>query len=113
MHTASIVSTQFYKNEACRGGAVFSDSMFKNASVAIKNSTFKGNYGGDLGGAIYVSYVDMTRVTQSSFIKNGAATAGGGIFVPSQCSSVFIEANRFEKNKAYGEGGGYEVLEER
>ena len=88
----------------CYGGAVRCEG-----NVYVDNSTFKGNYAHDYGGAIYASniyvnnYQDNNRDYNSFFINNVADDNDGGALY--SYYNTYVKNAEFTGNSAYEDGG--------
>ena len=102
-NTLSISSSQFERNTAMSGGAVYFDTLADLTVVpkfTISKSTFEGNTASDKAGAVYTE----TYITDSSstFKNNSADVDGGAIYVNTPADSANKLTNKFTSTKFYG-----------
>ncbi|WP_405265086.1 Ig-like domain repeat protein [Methanobrevibacter sp.] len=92
-----VSNSEFVNNTACDGGAIY---VGYPGTVDIINSTFTDNiaYNGTVvlggGGAIYTK--GMTKIVNSSFIRNYADLYGGAIYIAGGDAKIF--KSYFENN---------------
>ena len=91
----------FYDNSSnLSGGGIY----VNNGSPVISGCEFTDGFTSDKGGGIYLVNGASALVTNSTFIKNHAPTAGGGLCAEN--ASVTVRDCIFEDNTSSGKGGG-------
>jgi len=84
-------------NKAGRGGAIFHED---EANIVLVNSTLKGNYAENNGGAIAVAGWDNLQIFQTKFINN-YAKSGGAIYTEESAgkyANLYIDECSFDAN---------------
>ena len=102
LHTESIrltlISSNFTRNTAALGGAIYSNS----SQIEMKNSIFIANHANISGGAMYCISSQVT-VYSSQFEKNSADKSGGGLYIIRSRTLIFESRLVFNTAK---DGGG-------
>lgn len=101
-----INKTNFEKNSATLGGAVFTaPTIKKNLKVIPKlklsGSTFKNNTANSAGGALYLQ--GGAEINKSYFSENIATAQGGAVWANN--SNINIDKTKFNKNRSGNFGG--------
>ena len=103
--------------EANHSGAGILIQGTKSSHVLIKESSFKGNTAGSVGGAVALhtgSGIINLTVCKSDFTNN-VATNGGAFLIRSQCGfvSIDLEHANFFKCRAKHTGGALAIIDHR
>jgi predicted outer membrane repeat protein len=106
--TISIVSSEFYNNEAVGGQAGLGNggAVYASGEVAITGSTFRENTAKKGGAAALVLAVGKApnSITSSVFNNNTSDGAGGGVYAEGHDLSV--KGSTFSENTTKRYGGG-------
>ena len=103
---SSITNSNFERNKAGLGGAVYIES----SDISIENCNFNENEA-NTGGAINV-YNDRTTMTNCNFTSNTATESGGAIYIADSCYDASMIYCNFTDNNAptgkaiYADGSG-------
>eukprot|EP01117_Protostelium_nocturnum_P005639 TRINITY_DN2038_c0_g1_i1.p1 TRINITY_DN2038_c0_g1~~TRINITY_DN2038_c0_g1_i1.p1 ORF type:complete len:1760 (-),score=518.87 TRINITY_DN2038_c0_g1_i1:119-5398(-) len=92
----------FYGNYAGGSGTIRIEEMVEG--VTVDSSNFTANHAEFGGGGIYVTFVGLLAVIDTSFTSNSAVIYGGAIVVAGGANTVLLQGTYFTKNNA-GAGG--------
>ena len=99
-----IYNSQFHRNTATEGGAIFSYSFQPFSKFfRVRNSNFSDNYASKSGGAI--ACVTSVNIAHSHFSKNVAKYNGGAISCRKWFVAVEVINTTFKENVAMKSGG--------
>lgn len=89
------------------GGAIYLETNGAVSTAAIEDSRFEGNTAKYTGGALYFDKGNLA-LTNTDFITNTSAGAGGAIGFSSSTGTITVDGGRMQGNKAgvNGESGG-------
>ncbi|MCM1265028.1 MAG: hypothetical protein NC200_02415 [Candidatus Gastranaerophilales bacterium] len=107
-NTLSISSSQFERNTAMSGGAVYFDTLAGLTAVpkfTISKSTFEGNNADENAGAVYT---EVYLTDSSSTFKNNSAVNGNGgaVNINTLADATKKLTNKFTSTKFYGNTAG-------
>ncbi|KAG5192406.1 hypothetical protein JKP88DRAFT_284355 [Tribonema minus] len=110
--TLSVQDCTFTQCSAGQGGAIsllpagsgFDLDAPDDSAVLIADSTFDGNAGTNLGGAVFVQAVNAS-ILRASFVANRAAGGGSVAVVGMSTGHVTFEGGMYQNNTALNGGG--------
>ena len=93
----------FWSNSAHSGGGVFLYNV--NEALHIWDNTFRSNGAENYGGGLYISLASG-KIENNWFRSNSVTDGeGGGIYVTSGCSNLWIQGNLMTENTATSSSG--------
>ena len=93
----------FWSNSAHSGGGVFLSNV--NEALHIWDNTFRSNGAENYGGGLYISLASG-KIENNWFRSNSVTDGeGGGIYVTSGCSNLWIQGNLMTENTATSSSG--------
>ncbi|MEL6105773.1 MAG: choice-of-anchor Q domain-containing protein [Planctomycetota bacterium] len=97
-----ITDSRFVRNQAARGGAIFTDT-----AISLERSTLDSNTASGDGGAISVAGTDffLMRVRESTLFNNRAGGNGGAMHLSNAQTDSIIDNSTFSGNRADNSGG--------
>ena len=107
--TVSIAESEFEINTANFGGAVFINSTL---ALAIRDSAFTNNIATNRGGGLFAGDLNQSYTCETTnFTDNVAGTDGGGAST-FNVGDVNYTSNEFVRNVAASQGGGFFALDQ-
>ena len=84
------------------GGAIRLNGFI---DATIHGCRFTDNFAGDQGGVLYLTGTVLLSITESTFLRNEAATTDGGVIHSIGVSEITVNGVEMKNNRAGGSGG--------